>query len=251
MPRNASTEIGQRRKYTFQGVGYPSVTTILKLGTPKEWLGAWAAKMVAEEAVYGSWGYDFKEPEDAVKYLKGAPWRKRDAAAAHGSSVHDVLEALAYGRDIPTDALGWEQIEQWRDAYRPDIHFSESQVVNTEVGYAGSLDLIADIYGKRYLIDLKTSKVLDNSMRLQLAAYRYAESVFEDDRVICAMPEVEACAVLWIPREKPHEWMFCEVPAGAEAWAAFLHVKGVHDFTRRTEKQSVGEIVLPQAREAA
>ena len=252
-PRNASTEIGQRRKYTFRGTDYPSVTTILKY-TPKEWLGAWAAKMVATEAVtgYEALGLAIAEQgtEAALRALKRVPWVKRDAAADFGSAKHEVLEALVAERTIP-ETVHHREIEQWRELYQPLVEFSEAQVVNTAVGYAGSLDLIAEVYGRRLLVDLKSSSVLDHVMRMQLAAYRYAEAVFVDDRIVAEMPPVEGCAVLWIPRDHPQDWQFIEVDAGAEAWRAFLNVKGTHDFLRGYEKRAVGELILPRALEVA
>ena len=241
-PRNASTEIGQRRKYTFRGTDYPSVTTILKY-TPKEWLGAWAAKVVATTAVdgYEALGRAIASQgaQAALQALKRTPWAVRDKAADFGSAKHAVLEALVAEQDIP-ETVHHREIEEWRDTYQPLVLFSEAQVVNTAVGYAGSLDLIAEVYGRRLLIDLKSSSVLDHVMRMQLAAYRYAEAVFEDDRIVAEMPEVEGCAVLWIPRDQPELWQFLEVDAGAEAWRAFLNVKGTHDFLRANEKRAVG-----------
>lgn len=286
-PRNATAEIGQRRKYTFRGVDYPSVTTILKLGRPKEWLGAWAAKEVAAEAEAGveRWGplavaewaaldrqlhqatathqqrHKATCPHipSAIGYLKGTPWRKRDAAADAGTSIHDVLEAMAFGREIPADAPFHDYLVAWRDAYRPHILESEAQVVNVDDGYAGSLDLIADIYGRRLVIDLKTSKLYDGSGQrkgvdrdwcLQLAAYRYATHTFDDD-ASWEMPLVDGAAVLWLPQDAPDEWQFIEVPAGGAEYAAFLAAKATHDDYRAFEKQSLGVLILPQAMEDA
>ena len=286
-PRNATAEIGNRRAYTFQGQSYPSVTTILKLGRPKEWMGAWAAKMVAEAAEAGveQWGptaiqqwIDLDRDAhaatqthierhtkscphipSALGYLKGTPWRKRDEAADAGTLRHATLEAMAAEQALPDDAPGREQLEAWRDAYRPRILESEAQVVNTADGYAGSLDLIADVYERRLLIDLKTSKRYDGSGRpknvdrdwcLQLAAYRYAALIFEDDRS-WSMPEVEGAAVLWVPSDRPEEWMFLEVPAGGTEYAAFLAAKHTHDDYRRFEKLALGDMILPRAVEAA
>lgn len=254
-PRNASAEVGNRRKYTFRGIDYPSVTTILKLGRPKEWLGAWVAKMVAEAAVDGTDDWLAWDREEAIKFLKGSPWRKRDAAAEAGTLRHDTFEAIAHERDIPADAPGREQLEAWRDAYRPLITESECQVVNVNVGYAGSLDLIAEVYGRRLLIDLKTSKLLDGMGRrknvdrdwcLQLAAYRYANHIFSDDRA-WEMPEVEGAAILWVPSDAPEQWAFIEVPAGGPEWSAFLAAKATHDDYRKHERTAIGEIILPQA----
>lgn len=282
-PRNATAEIGSRRKYTERGVDYASVTTILSLGRPKEWMGGWAAKEVALTAEEGieRWGplalekwidldrelhaatvthqryHKNRCPHipSALGYLKAAPWRKRDAARDAGTARHDTLEALAAERPIPDDAPGREQLETWRAGYRPRILESEAQVVNTRDMYAGSLDLIADVYGRRLVIDLKTSKRYDGSGRpknpdrdwsLQLAAYRYAEYIFEDDRR-WSMPETDAAAILWVPSDAPDEWMFVEMPAGAREYAAFLHAKGTHDDYREFEKATGGQIIVPQA----
>ena len=258
-PRNASAEIGQRRKYTFRGVDYPSVTTILKLGRPKEWLGAWAAKEVATNAVDGWHDWVAQPREDAIAFLKRTPWTKRDAAGSAGTLRHDTLEAIAREQDIPAEAPGREQLEAWRDAYRPTIYESEAQVVNPTIGYAGSLDLIAEVYGRRLIIDLKTSKLYDGQGRpknvdrdwcLQLSAYRFAEHIFEDDQA-WQMPEVEGAAILWVPSDAPEQWKFIEVPAAAAEWNAFLAAKATHDDYRKYERAAVGQIILPQVAEVA
>lgn len=248
-PRNA-TEIGQRRHYSFDGKDYPSVTTILKLGTPKEWLGAWAAKVVATEAIgnRGDWARMAEQDGDeaAIVALKRTPWQKRDTAAEHGTNVHETLEAIVtdqwYEESPQSDAL-----LEWLAGYSVKPILSEFQVVNRTDGYAGSGDLIADIGDERWLIDLKTSTVLDHTMRLQLAAYRFAEDVFRDDEVVCSMASlgITKAGVLWVPRSGDH-WQFIEVQADAGTYLNFLHVKAVHDWTRSTERTAVGEIVLPQ-----
>jgi hypothetical protein len=284
MPRNAS-EFGSRRKYTVRNIDYPSVTTVLGLGRPKEWLGYWAAKEVAGEAEAGVEAHGPLAIEEwvrldrelhqqtkthierhknkcphvpsAIGYLKGTPWRKRDAAGDAGTARHKTLEALAAGTELPEEAPAREQLEAWRDGYRPLILESEAQVVNLVAGYAGSLDLIAEVYGKRLLIDLKTMKLYtdkgerkkpDRDWCLQLAAYRYATSIFEDDR-LWEMPEVEGGAVLWIPQDEPDQWMFFELPAGAEEYRAFMAAKATYDDFTTYEKQSLGEQILPRAME--
>ena len=286
-PRNASAEIGKRRAYTVRDQKLPSVTTILGLGWPKEWMGAWAAKEVALEAEAGAEQYGPRAIEawvtmdreahnatkthqerhktkcphipSAVGYLKGTPWRKRDKAADTGTSIHDVLEALAHEQALPEDAPFRDYLEAWRDAYRPRILESEPQVANMTDGYAGSLDLIADVYGQRLIIDLKTAKRYDGSGRpinvhrdwsLQLAAYRYAEFIFEDATEY-AMPEVEGGAILWLPQDAPEEWQFIEVPAGSKEFAAFLSAKAIHDDYTAHEKVASGQLILPRAMEAA
>jgi hypothetical protein len=285
-PRNATSR-ENRRSYTVRGQSLPSVTTILGLAWPKEWMGAWAAKEVALEAEAGveKWGpkaieewvaadrdlhaatithqqrHNTKCPHipSALGYLKGTPFRKRDKAGETGSSIHDVLEALAHEQELPDDAPFREYLEAWRDAYRPRVLESEAQVANLSDGYAGSLDLIADVYGRRLIIDLKTAKRYDGrgvpinphrDWMLQLAAYRYAEIIFADSDEY-PMTEVEGAAVLWMPQDAPDEWMFLDVPAGLIEFAAFMHAKAIHDDYTAHEKQALGQIILPRAMEAA
>ena len=137
----------------------------------------------------------------------------------------------------------------WWDAYRPRVTDSEIQLWGD--GYAGSCDLIADVYGRRLLIDLKTSGQLDASMSLQLAAYRYADEIFHDDKRIAGMPIVDGCAVLWIPRDHPDDWQFVEMPVGATEYALFRSVMAVWQYHKDHDKEAGGTLILPQVEEVA
>jgi hypothetical protein len=250
-PKNASAFQGQR-KYGWKDEHLWSVTTILQ-SYPKPWLGAWAAKMVAEHAVLQPADAEWRDlpPEDQLRYLKGVPWRKRDDAADFGTALHETLAALVAGRKIgpyPGAEGHVKALVEWWDTYRPLVYDSEVQVFNLTEGYAGSLDLIADVYGRRLLIDLKSGSAIGHDVRLQLAAYRYAEFIGEDDHRIADVPDVEGCAVLWIPRDNPAFWQFIEVNAGAAEFAEFLGVRRLHLFTKHNEKSAIGELILPQAR---
>lgn len=250
MPRNATSYQGQRH-YSWNGDKLPSVTTVLQ-SYPKPWLGAWAAKVVAEYAASGNFDLSaFGSTEEAIRHLKGTPWRKRDDAADFGSAIHEALAAHVAGRRMVVDPGAYAHasaVEQWWDAYRPLVYDSEVQVFNTEHRYAGSLDLIAEVYGRRLLIDLKSGSVVGHDARLQLAAYRYAEFIGEDDRRIAEMPSVDGCAVLWVPRDDPRSWQFIEVLAGAAEFSQFLALRRLHDFIQIHKDLGLGELILPQAR---
>lgn len=292
-PRNAHTNEWGSRFYEHRGVKLPSVTSILKIGRPQEWMGFWSAKVVAALAMEGiqefggfdaviHWAATFdaehaatkthqdrhknKCPYDkltveekATRYLKGAPWRKRDAAADAGTERHEtfeVLDALAAGEMLPIDAPGREQIEQWQDAYRPEFIESEFQIINLTHGYAGSGDKLVRIYGRTTLLDLKTSRLytddgkrknVDRDWSLQLAAYRNGEYIFRDDER-WTMPPIDDCAILWIPSDAPEQWMFLNLPANGDEFAAFLAAKHTHDDHRKYEKAGTpATLILPQA----
>ena len=276
-PRNASSYQGQRH-YTWNGEKLPSVTTILQ-SYPKPWLGAWAAKMVTEfvatdlepdyeqtllrwtvldMAAHEATDYHKKWHQkvcdfqpDPWHFVKGSPWRKRDDAADFGTALHEALAALVAGRKMEVDPGAYGHaaaVEQWWDAYRPLVLDSEVQVFNLQHRYAGSLDLIAEVYGRRLLIDLKSGSVVGHDARLQLAAYRFAQFIGADNQVIAAMPEVDGCAVLWVPRDDPRSWQFIECRAGAAEFAHFLALRQLHDFIQIHKDLGLGELILPQAR---
>lgn len=256
-PRNAS-EIGQRRQYTFQGVAYPSVTTLLK-AWPMEWAIAYGAKHVAERAMTPEFLARFEDDaisnDDLLRWLKSAPSEHRDAAADHGTDVHAYLEARLNGEPEVVEALtpATMAVEDFLDAYCPEPLLVEAQVVSVSDGYAGSADAFVTIYGKRYVMDLKTGKSAstDHKARLQLAAYRYADIVFEDDEPLGPVPDVDGALILTIPREDPMSWQLLEVDAGIAEFHRFLDFKRAWQWYDEHKGTAVGELLLPQRGDAA
>lgn len=249
-PKNART-INGRRFYTYRGQKVESVTSLLN-AYPKEWLKFWAAKSVAE-AAFADRAWTELPEEEAVAWLKGSPWRTRDKAGGHGTIVHDALAAHAAGAKTFKAPEEYRphvaSVGQFWRLYRPTPVYVEQQVFSLTHGYAGSFDLLAWVYGRLLLIDAKTSTQLGHDMRLQLAAYRFADFIGEDDKVIAPMPTVHAAAVLWIPRENPTAWQLIEVDAGQQEFRDFLAVKALSDVTARHEAADIGEQILPQIEE--
>lgn len=252
-PRNAYSE-GPRRFYNYRGQKLESVTSLIGRGYPKDFLKFWAAKDVATFA-FDDRSWLEMERDAAITYLKRHPWQTRDKAGDHGTAVHEALAALAGGaKTYKAPAAFRPHVKAvgdfWR-AYRPQPIYVEQQVFSPTFGYAGSFDLLAWVYGRLLLIDAKTSSVLDHPMRLQLAAYRFADFIGEDDKVMAPMPSVHGAAILWIPRDVPEQWQLIEVEAGNPEFQAFLRAKATSDFMADNEKASIGELILPQAVEAA
>ena len=254
-PRNAS-EVGQRRIYTFGGEKYPSVTTLLK-GWPQEWAIGYGAKHVAERAMTDEHltrlhRIEYGEPEydETLKWLKRAPYERRDAAAEAGTDLHAYLECILTGgkKGFCDGELtdGQKAIEGFVMTYRPTPLHVECQVFNPAEGYAGSADAFLEIYGKRYVFDLKTG-IVDHKTRLQLAAYRYADFIGEDDERIADVPMTDGALVLSVPRDNPASWQLLEVDAGVAEFEMFLDYKRAWQFYDRNKDRPVGELLLPQA----
>lgn len=254
-PRNAA-EVGQRRTYTFHGKKYPSVTTLLK-AWPQEWAIPYGAKHVAERAVFQhaelAERLSSDDPLDwTLKWLKKAPFERRDAAADAGTARHGYLEDRLNGFGVPDDLSPAEvAIEQFLAVYRPEPVLVESQVVSIAEGYAGSADAFVRIYGKTYILDLKTANhaATDHKARLQLAAYRYADLVFEDDVDLGPVPICDGALILAVPRDNAPAWQLLEVPAGPEEYRRFLDYKRAWQFYDTTKETAVGELLLPQVKE--
>lgn len=105
---------------------------------------------------------------------------KRDEAAGRGTAVHEtVLHALASGAVVPDmdslseDEKGYAQaVIKWWLNVDPAPELSEVLVADVGSGIAGRFDLVANIKGKRTLIDLKSGAAVRVSASAQLAGYQ-------------------------------------------------------------------------------
>ena len=179
----------------------PGVTTIIGKGWPKPQLPGWAARTVAETAV-NRWDELAELPISVrLKTLKDAPWADRDAAARRGTEVHKLAEQLVEGEQVhvPDEFAGHvDGYVKFLNEADPQPVLVEAVVVNYTVGYAGTLDLIADIGDTRWLLDVKTTRSgVYGETAYQLAAYRYAEW-YSDGDVEREMPPVDRCGVIHV-----------------------------------------------------
>ncbi|SLE90543.1 Uncharacterised protein [Mycobacteroides abscessus subsp. abscessus] len=173
------------------GVRIPGVTTILGNGIPKPALINWAANSTAEYAI-DNWDELTALPvASRLKTLQGARYEATDKAKKRGTEVHGYGERLVKGekvKAVPDELRGHcEAYVRFLDRFEVDPVAVEITVVSYEYGYAGTLDLIADLTDdegnrQRWLLDLKTNeKGIYGETALQLAGYRYAEFYIGED----------------------------------------------------------------------
>lgn len=168
------------RFYTTPEEGWvPSVTTILS-AYPKD-------------LHFLKWLKENGEESDQI----------RDAAGRRGSAVHELTERYDRGEEVSlitedgrldVGLQEWAMFERYVEfskKYNPEIILNEQNFVSAKLGYAGTVDRIIVLNGKRYLIDIKTSNNLHETYWLQLAAYR--ELIKE-----VADLEVDEVAILWL-----------------------------------------------------
>ena len=152
-----------RRVYKrSDGVYYPSVTTILQY--------------MPRNQFFENWLKDVGHNADLIARH----------AAKEGTQVHEAAEDLVLGREVSwMDDYGrakyseitWIQIcrfaEFWKK-HKPKLISSEEFVYSDTHRYAGTADLLVEMDGEVWLLDIKTSKHLHKSYNLQLSAYATA-----------------------------------------------------------------------------
>ena len=180
---------------------YPSVTTILAAAGPsKTGLMNWKE----EQAILSALSLPRESGETDADFAKRVVLDSRkevEAAAARGTHIHSLAEILINEEDPGQLVTGYEahfeSLKQWRKGIYK-VHKSEAVLVNDAEGYAGRVDLIAEIYGEKLspeieVIDFKTRKFNKDAKGntkaaayetdiLQLSAYAYA---FTDEGMAC------------------------------------------------------------------
>lgn len=176
------------------------VTTILSKGLPKH-LTKWAAETAAGYVV-DNWD-ELAEvtPSERMKRISKAPNAARDAAAVKGTKVHALADRLANGETVavPEELAGHvDACVRFLDEWDVQPVITEAPVYNATYLYAGTLDLVAEMDGKRWLLDFKTSKSIYGETAFQLAAYRYATHFLAAGAEVSPMVPVDECGVVWI-----------------------------------------------------
>ena len=148
----------QRKAKTF----YPSVTYVLSY-FPKG-------------KFFENWMKDVGHNSDIIA-------RK---AADEGTETHEAIEKFLNGEELVwIDEYGkakynlivWQMILRFADFWntvKPRLIATEQHIFSDEYQYAGTIDLVVEIDGKIWLLDIKTSNSLHTSYDLQLAAYAQA-----------------------------------------------------------------------------
>lgn len=289
-----SDDLG-RRFYTFGNPpeAFWSVTTIISGGVPK-FLHAHYAKMAAELAFdeiaaggpssrgaailrrlakHGRADVERRQAQGeltsiklaklsdrdlALRWLKGAADRHRDAAAERGSAVHAEAEqmVLAHAREAsrliidhaaitpwPEELAGYQRaFTAWVDDFHPEFLAAEATVFNRTQAYAGTLDAIVkvilpgDPQGEpiSVIVDYKSGNAVYPEVALQLSSYARGEFIGHPDGVTeLPMIPVEAGAVLHLT---PKGYQFRLVRIDQPIFEAFQFAREVYRFVNETAK---------------
>lgn len=211
------------------------------------------------------------ERDLALRWLKGAADRHRDAAAEKGTAVHGQAEqvVLTYAREAarltlegvdlepwPDEIAGWQPgFVGWINDYQPEFLAAEATVFNHTEAYAGTLDTIVRLtFGDperlrlgllfpclferpwlNVIVDFKTGRDIFPEVALQLAPYARGEFIgLPDGRTTIPLPAVDAGAVLHLRADGTYRFEFVDI--GDRIFDAFRYAREVYRFNSQTAK---------------
>lgn len=179
------------RSYPIEGLGkFWSVTTILGI-LEKPALVQWAANCAVQH-ITDHIVELLTSPKETIRILQEAKTAHKaikDDAADIGTQVHEWIEVWAGNGPlppVPDNQLvvnGISAFLEWASSVELRPVESEVRVYHPQYRYAGRFDLIATLrQGKQrkprtYLLDIKTSSAVYDSMLYQLAGYEEAYRV--------------------------------------------------------------------------
>ncbi|MCH7828806.1 PD-(D/E)XK nuclease family protein [Patescibacteria group bacterium] len=217
--------------YEVEGVWMPRVTAITSLTSRPFFVGSYRS---------ADWGNMVHSAIE--KILKGEP---HDGEKKIGPSLH--------------------AFEKWRRAHA--VHITnpaadiECRVYDFENGYAGTIDMIAEVKGKRGIVDLKTGNGIRDEYSLQTAAYLNAynkgalKKLQATTRWILRIDQYEECKGCFAKKKEKdgkerisggnewcnHQWSlptgeaeFLELEGQEEDLKAFLAAKEVWEWYHRS-----------------
>jgi hypothetical protein len=171
------------RYYRRNGKYYPSVTYVLGYYPKGKFFENWL-KQVGFSADY------------IVK-----------KAAEEGTQVHELAEEYLNGAELNfLDDRGrpqynpdvWQMflrfVEFW-ETYKPTLIETEVHIFSDELKVAGTCDLIVEINGELWLLDLKTSNQIQTVYELQTAVYGQC---YEE----CFGKKIDRYGILWLKSSK-------------------------------------------------
>jgi hypothetical protein len=189
-----ATKIG--RFYDTPDGTFPSVTTILQV-VAKPALVNWAASTERELVLATS--YDVYSHAHSTPVMSRSAWmltmqnrlgkekahRKELAKAGEiGSQVHGLIKWTLRAKLCQeagpsphiSDKAMWAFMvfEDWAKSVKLEPILIEQVVWSKTHGYAGTLDLLANVSGIETLVDFKTGKAVYREAHAQIASYRSA-----------------------------------------------------------------------------
>lgn len=265
-----STAFGRPFHYYCDGENkrIPGVTSVIGDGIPAPQFTAWAANATAAGAV-NRWDELAAMPvADRLKVLQGIRYETSNKAKNRGTRVHALAEDIVQGRPAVFTSRDEELLlrpycenyARFVDAWELDADLIEVTVVNYQFGYAGTLDLVAELADgkggrKRWLLDIKTGeKGVFSDAAIQQAAYRHAEAYVDADgnehpfntldpktKTYRNEAGIEACGVIHVTAD---DAVLVPVEAGPDQLFTFRIAQRMAAY-KKIEDEAIGAPILP------
>lgn len=171
--------------YKLDGKRLTGVTTIIGV-LDKPALVGWAANQAVDyiEKNFPTAEQLFKgevKMSDVLTKARTA-WRlTRDAAGDVGTQVHNAIEEYAKSKinSQPEPILSltghslkmFQRFKQWAEDNKVTFLLSEQKLYSEKHWFAGTMDLLIEIDGRKYIADIKTAKDIYTSNYIQMAGY--------------------------------------------------------------------------------
>jgi len=168
--------------YTLDGKRLTGVTTVLGVIAKPALIG-WAANMAVDYIIEKGTQMEgevngFFISENDLGDARKAHTKKKEKAAQAGTDIHAFIEAWIKDNEttMPVDSVAFKQADQFIDwVNKNKVKFLESEKImySEKMWLGGTVDAVAEIDGKKYVVDFKTqSKIWDKTPFLQTAAYQ-------------------------------------------------------------------------------
>jgi hypothetical protein len=169
-------------QYFWNDEQLPSATTICKLLTPANVIGAWSAKVCSEEfkkLVKAGVSYDEIEIAKIADQIKKAPNQTMSDAGLVGSQVHNLIEDYIHKKIVPEIhneqiKKSFNKFKEWFDKQESlEIVYTERKVLSRVNKFTGTLDALFKTKSGEYIIyDWKSSSGIRDSMLVQIYLYK-------------------------------------------------------------------------------
>jgi hypothetical protein len=144
-------------------------------------------------------GYNGSDDEVYVHYCRGEFRRQWDSKAERGTRVHEVAEKWTKAPGEPVevrvmDAGYVDALEAFYKEMKPTFELSEAIVLFNSDGeqYGGRFDAVAEIDGKRLILDYKTGNHYESSLAMQQFAYMMANVAgYDEDGSLCSLTTMD------------------------------------------------------------
>ncbi|WP_405408859.1 hypothetical protein [Streptomyces decoyicus] len=229
------TAAGRGYTYTLDGEPVMGVGSLTGGGLPKPALLGWAARSAARYAV-DHWRclaprVASGEAESVFEEIRGAPFRESNAAAVRGTEIHRYAEALlrGTGAEVPDELDGYvascsDFLDDW--GVRPLL--TEALVGSRAHGYAGTVDLVAELPGGDlglFVYTTRPSGVWPETA-LHAAAFQFADFYLSAADVEVPVSALEIGAAYGV-HLRADGYAVHPLEAGEQTFQRFLDVSAV------------------------